>query len=386
MESSESADSSFKTRVQKIFGSLSSSHSPWSLTDDEVEKREWRRDGSATGRDDDQTPCSSSFDGVFEKHRKKRINIRREYEDDLDDLDDDDQLGGGSARKDGEGSDEWEIRSSIGLDSTLDNEEEEDEFDKVAVGREGAGDRLYMGHVSDHGRFLNSHNVLPNSVFGATKDPRANHLAASRRLKEDEAEAQQYGSNHASDESISSIVKPPVRASEDSDKPKSVLKRKDETMVSNVKKRVRFDPDCKDGDKASGKTQDHLKQFSNYNSLLDRTTQGVPDYLLNPSKYTCYSLDSASDMDDELNRKACMDFLKMEKISKPNETSSQSAEASSDLPKSITFIPRKKGGSTRTMNDGSDVKQDQEDGNAGKLFAQRGFPVSIAAAEGRKWS
>ncbi|THF96266.1 hypothetical protein TEA_000204 [Camellia sinensis var. sinensis] len=135
--SSDSMDNTFRARVQKIFGPFSSSSSssssslspPWSLIDDEVEKREWRRPSSA--KDDDQTPISFSFDGLFTR------NTRRQH--DLQDINDyDDQLGGGRHSSEyvkGDGRDEWEIRSSIGLDSTLNNEEEEDEYDKVAEGR-----------------------------------------------------------------------------------------------------------------------------------------------------------------------------------------------------------------------------------------------------------
>ncbi|CAL5352024.1 unnamed protein product [Camellia sinensis] len=137
--SSDSMDNTFRARVQKIFGPFSSSSSssssslspPWSVIDDEVEKREWRRPSSA--KDDDQTPISFSFDGLFTR------NTRRQH--DLQDINDyDDQLGGGRHSSEyvkGDGRDEWEIRSSIGLDSTLDNEvqEEEDEYDKVAEGR-----------------------------------------------------------------------------------------------------------------------------------------------------------------------------------------------------------------------------------------------------------
>lgn len=80
-------EESFRVRVKKIFGSLAPSASaPWSLTDDEVERRRWNlQDKDTSARD--ETPCSSSF-----------------YD---------------FSNKDGN---EWEIRSSIGLDNTLDNE------------------------------------------------------------------------------------------------------------------------------------------------------------------------------------------------------------------------------------------------------------------------
>ncbi|KAL6969198.1 hypothetical protein U1Q18_028922 [Sarracenia purpurea var. burkii] len=127
MESSNSMDKSFRARVQKVFGSLSSSHSPWSLTDDEVEKREWSRGRAGSLRDDDEIPCSSSFDGVFAKDRRNSRYAGRDVETDLDDLNDDghekeEELGGGPKRGDGDDIDVWEIRSAIGMDSTLDNE------------------------------------------------------------------------------------------------------------------------------------------------------------------------------------------------------------------------------------------------------------------------
>lgn len=102
-------DESFRARVHKVFGCLpSSSPSPsasvWSLSDDDVEKNEWNRSSLKQGKDDDDhNLCSSSYDGLF---KQKRRNM-------LENLIDDD----GSSF-----DDVWEIRSSIGLDSTLDNE------------------------------------------------------------------------------------------------------------------------------------------------------------------------------------------------------------------------------------------------------------------------
>ncbi|KAL7166690.1 hypothetical protein ACSBR2_037370 [Camellia fascicularis] len=79
--SSDSMDNTFRARVQKIFGSLSSSSlsPPWCLTDGEVEKREWRRPSSA--KDDDQTPISLSFDGlacrVVRFRHERRLSVKR---------------------------------------------------------------------------------------------------------------------------------------------------------------------------------------------------------------------------------------------------------------------------------------------------------------------
>lgn len=120
--------------------------------------------------------CSSSFDEFLKEGRKYRSGRRKETEDDLDndDDDDDDDNDGGSSqlhsRKIDEYGDEWEIRSCLGMDSTLDNEEEEDGYDKVASGRENAGERLYMSDIADHGSFLNSHNILQRALNHTTSN------------------------------------------------------------------------------------------------------------------------------------------------------------------------------------------------------------------------
>lgn len=127
MASSESMDDSFRVRVEKVFGSLAPSKSPalqsspWSLTDDEVERREWRRGTDTSDRDD--TPCSSSFDEFFKKDEKASWRkLRRARQEDLDDLDDGDEQSDRSFGGNEGDRDAWEIRSSIGLDPTLDRE------------------------------------------------------------------------------------------------------------------------------------------------------------------------------------------------------------------------------------------------------------------------
>ncbi|EEF50116.1 hypothetical protein RCOM_1438220 [Ricinus communis] len=107
-EEEGATDDSFRARVEKIFGFLTSSsssssshsqHQPtsslqstlWSLTDDEVERRQWRR--YTDNSDRDEIPCSSSFHDL--------------------------KIGGVSL----DDANAWNIRSSIGLDRTLDDEE-----------------------------------------------------------------------------------------------------------------------------------------------------------------------------------------------------------------------------------------------------------------------
>lgn len=116
-------DDSFKARVDKVFGSLASSRSPtlqsslWSITDNEVERKQWRRCTDNNGRD--EIPCSSSFDECLKRDRG--VSRRRKFQGDVDDLDDEDGLGGPHGRGRGD-ENEWDIRSSIGLDRTLDYE------------------------------------------------------------------------------------------------------------------------------------------------------------------------------------------------------------------------------------------------------------------------
>ncbi|KAM0047420.1 putative tumor suppressing sub-chromosomal transferable candidate 4 [Helianthus debilis subsp. tardiflorus] len=283
-------DDGFKDRVDKVFGSISSSSTSWSLTDAQVQRREWRRD--ETQRDDDRIPVfSSSFN-------------------DDDDLD---------------------IRSSIGLDPTLDNEEEEDAYDKMAQGRENGGDRLYMKDVTDHGLYLNAHNVhvLPTSLH---QDSRA----AKTRLNEDDDDA--AAALQGSDE--------PMLTSEDaivSIKP--ILKRRQIYDCEEAKpaKRVRFHSTCKSADAAPPPPESF--------GLTHKTSgnwRSVPDYILNPSKYTRYTFD------DESNSEAYLKLL--EQISKSSKHDTVGQKSCGELPKSVVFIPRKKRGDAG-YNSEEQVKQ-----------------------------
>ena len=123
-------DKAFSERVKKTFGSLFATLEPspkslsnplWSLTDSQVEKKEWRREID-TSRD--SNPCSSSFDDFLSHARKNLQNYRKELQDDdLRDLD-----GDGDEEEDGEDGGEkvdlsdLDVKASIGMDSTLDNE------------------------------------------------------------------------------------------------------------------------------------------------------------------------------------------------------------------------------------------------------------------------
>lgn len=136
-------EDSFRVRVDRIFGALASSSSTsmslpcanpsslWSLTDEEVEKREWNRDKEIPEIEVPDYPSNSN--GFFAKKRKS-VDLREQLEQDIEDLDDDDDdddhegddgRGGSSiqsVKPVDYNDEEWEIRSSIGLDCTLDNE------------------------------------------------------------------------------------------------------------------------------------------------------------------------------------------------------------------------------------------------------------------------
>lgn len=247
-------------------------------------------------------------------------------------------------------------------------QEEEDEFDKVACGRENAGDRLYMRGVTEHGSYLNSHNVLPNSLHGTSKDLRANHLAAKFRLKEDkdEAEAQQINSNMAC---AAEVLEPHVKASKGVTPPKSILKRRNDEASSKLQKRVKFDIGCKTD---CGEAPEENATVPDYASLSSQKASGLPDYLVNPHRYTRYTFDSTSEVEDDYNAQACINFTSQVK-SFNAESGSEVENGMTNLPKSVKFISKKK---PSEANDSNKGKQDKVgDSN------QSVFPVSIAAGE-----
>ncbi|KAL5552591.1 hypothetical protein UlMin_039992 [Ulmus minor] len=350
-------EESFRARVDKVFGSLASSRSSlWSITDDEVQRKEWRRPTDTSGRD--ETPCSSSFDDYVMKNRggSRRRNFDDEEQDEGFD---------GPNNPGQDDQDEWAIRSSIGMDRTLDYEDEEDEFDKVAAGREDAGDRLYMKDVTEHGSYLNSHNVLPNSLHRHKKDSRANLLAAKLRLKEDEAEAEAQNLN-SSMASAPEVEGSDVKESKEDDKPKPILKRKTNETCSKSQKRVRFDVKESNGCEESS-------PISDCGSLMGKSTSGVPDYLVNPSKYTRYSFESTDEVDEVQNSRAQMK-------SSNREAGSEMENASPDLPKSVTFVSRKKVTDDIAINNSENEKEKKEDERE-KALNRAGFRVGIAAEE-----
>ncbi|KAM3363350.1 hypothetical protein P3S68_018204 [Capsicum galapagoense] len=299
-------DDSFSVRVDKVFGSLTVTSnnlsSLWCLTEDEVEKREWIRDNPSRELFDfDSRPSPPNIDGFFAKPNQT-LDFPKQLQSDLEELSD------GPEEEDD--NDEFsEIKSCIGLDCTLDYEEEEDEFDKMAVNM--GKEKQRSEDVSDYGISVDTYQELPLTLQDIKRDPRANHKAAKLRLKED-AEAALRGGYLGSMTPAAS--------------------------------------------KAQGRDDINMSPDSS-----------IPDYVRNPSKYTCYTLDVSDGMDEESNRKAYMDFFGlMRKRSQPDNGSS------TDFQKSPTFNPIMK------QPAGSFTKQGIQ---AEKMQVKKAVPLSIVAAE-----
>ncbi|WJX82500.1 hypothetical protein P8452_65250 [Trifolium repens] len=360
-------EDSFRVRVEKAFGSLPipSSASLWSLSEDEINNN--NRPNPKPKPDSEPKPYPTSS------------GVKPQLENDLDE----DENAAGPSKPSDYNDEQWVIRSSIGLDPTLDFEDEEDHYDKQALGKENTGDRLYMREINEDGIGISSR------VFGDfSRDPRANHMAARIKLKQDDEAAKKIDTLHVSEKSTLDIGGSGV----DAVNPKSILKSKDNPSESRSNKRVRFDSECDDrdgnddddadGDEKEGTRDVRMKTSSmeedaalNQPSKLKEFASAVPDYIRNPSRYTHYTFDSSTDMDDKANKEAYMSFLAQIKAS---NASSQTDEVLDDLP-SVTFIPKKKSGDV-TMGENetaSKLKLDVVKEGANK----KTFPVSIAAID-----
>ncbi|KAK9925588.1 hypothetical protein M0R45_033908 [Rubus argutus] len=388
-------EDSFSVRVDKTFGFLagssasvpsSSLSSLWSLTGEEIEKREWNRDKGSP--EPELRPCKDDFFGT-------------ELEKDLLDLDDDDdveeehegveeqqQLRSSSTQSakpmpDDYNEEQWEIKSSIGLDCTLDHEEEEDEFDKVAVGKENAGDRFYMKDVNDYPIDIDSQYEVPNSLKDFTRDPRANHLAAKIRLKQDAEAAAQIRLQEDAEAArkidslqVSGNSAPSADQfipSEDAVNLKSILKRKNDNQLgsSKLQKRVRFDPECKD---SCDEEPEGSKDIPVESLPGEDHVSAVPDYIRNPSRYTHYTFDSATDMDEEANMRSYMDLRNL--LGKSN---TMEAESPRDFSKPVIFTPKKKSTDATMLEIDGELERPV---GASKEFAPcRVMPIAIAASD-----
>lgn len=124
MASSREPDDDFGVRVQKVFGSLHPVHSsdsapPWSVPDTEVGRRDQNREeNKETEKDQDSDVVSSSEDR--EGLEAESGGGWREADGDVDDRVDGGVRGGLENAGTGDGED-WEIRSSIEMDPTVDD-------------------------------------------------------------------------------------------------------------------------------------------------------------------------------------------------------------------------------------------------------------------------
>lgn len=255
-------------------------------------------------------------------------------------------------------------------------QEEEDEYDKVADGKEEGRDKMYMKEINDYGIDVDSSSMIPNSFKEVVKDPRANHLAAKIRLKEDADAAKGIDSLRVSDKDAPTSIDAETNSSENGINPKSILKRKDNQLDMKSHKRVRFDPECKDnsGSEADLEGTKAIPMESSSTGVAEDHLSGVPDYLRNPSKYIHYTFDSSDNIDEESNKQAYMDFQKL--LKKSNNMEPPPEDASADLSKAVKFIPRKK---TSDATMGAEVMP--QVGNGKDFVRPRAVSISIAAAE-----
>ncbi|WVZ85402.1 hypothetical protein U9M48_032338 [Paspalum notatum var. saurae] len=297
-------------------------------------------------------PCASAFyDANGCLRGRRRRSRQEEFEGGLDDLDDDDdeeEEGGERGRK--EEDDEEGVRVSIGLDPTLDREEEEDKYDREAFGREDAADRVYMNDIMDDGINMSINSIVPDllddsieEVYRFSKDPRADIRAASARLREDDGSAKDGDSQLAAQTNEFPTVGLQTKKAVEDVNVKPILKRKEEQADLKPRKRVRFDASVKDPE---ADMFEHDEDSPMVPQSMDVVTEkestptlsespGVPDYVRNPSKYTRYTLD-IPESTDESNRRALADLHHLLGRSDPN------SETPVEIPSSVTFIPRKK--------------------------------------------
>ncbi|KAL4568030.1 hypothetical protein LXL04_023630 [Taraxacum kok-saghyz] len=162
-------DDSFKARVDRAFGSLEASSSStvksatsslsslWCLTDEEIERNEWIQDKITIHKDKDEEHI----------HRLKNPKPYSSFLQGL--LAEPSTSGPPLSKPDDHSNEDWNIRSCVGMDCTLDNEEEEDGFDKVALAKEPA-DRFYMRDVNDYEVEIDSNNELPTSITDVSEN------------------------------------------------------------------------------------------------------------------------------------------------------------------------------------------------------------------------
>ncbi|CAA0825689.1 Unknown protein [Striga hermonthica] len=357
-------EDSFRVRADKVFGTLGSrntlssldeSSSLWCLGDEEIERREWKRSSKDkyAGKDED-----GGAPPVFQKTLGLDTEDLSDYEE--DETEDDGEIDGGKKKRprnnitcaEASHDDYFDVQLNIGRDCTLDYEEEEDQYDKLAVGMEQAGDRLYMRDVkfADYkSHELSEYSVIPGLFQAVVKDPRANHEAAKMRLNEDAEDASKFSTSQPSNSLAPTIeeIEDLKQQSEsgcdnhDNNNTKSILKRRENPHDCRSDKRVRFAFDVKSSIQAPEDQQSSEHFEAKDYPQASNPSMCVPDYLRNPSKYTRYSFDSSDDMDDQSNQKAYSDLFD---TLRRRDVGPQMDNMLVETPKTVVFAPRRKKG------------------------------------------
>lgn len=355
----------FEARVKRLFGSrlfdaVPDSSFPaasWSVASGDVERHRWAKPSEARDAEEEaageagraDTPCASAFyDANGCLRGRRRRSRQEEFEGNLDDPEEDEEEG---------------VRVNIGLDPTLDREEEEDKYDREAFGREDAADRVYMHDIMDDGINMSINSIVPDllddsieEVYRSSKDPRADIRAASARLREDDGSAKDGASHFAARAKELPTAGMQMKKAVEDVNVKPILKRKEEQADLKPRKRVRFDASVKDPE---SDMLEHDEDSPMVPQSMDVVTEkdstptpsespGVPDYVRNPSKYTRYTLD-IPESNDASNRRALADLHDLLGKSDPNKIHS---ETPVEIPSSVTFIPRKKSVDAMAVDEG----------------------------------
>ncbi|RLM73349.1 uncharacterized protein C2845_PM15G06850 [Panicum miliaceum] len=370
----------FEARVKRLFGSrlfdaVPDSSFPaasWSVASGDVERHRWAKPSEARDAEEEaageaargDTPCASAFyDANGCLRGRRRRSRQEEFEGDLDDLDEDEEEDGERGRKTAEEDEEEGVRVNIGLDPTLDREEEEDKYDREAFGREDAADRVYMHDIMDDGINMSINSIVPDllddsieDVYRFSKDPRADIRAASARLREDDGLAKDGDSHYAAQAKELPTVGMQIKKAVEDVNVKPILKRKEEQADLKPRKRVRFDASVKDPesdmfehDEDSPMVPQSMDVVTEKeNTSTPSESPGVPDYVRNPSKYTRYTLD-VPESNDASNRRALADLHDL--LGKPDPNKIHSGTPV-EIPSSVTFIPRKKSVDAMAVDEG----------------------------------
>ncbi|KAL3700622.1 hypothetical protein R1sor_018644 [Riccia sorocarpa] len=469
-------ESSFRTRVDRAFGFLLGSNvqNPgtavresaadsessgaaadiWSVSEQPISSERFPKAGDedTEGESDDNTAAD------YERFLKMERRGRRRRRDDLtadepadereDEDSEDEQREPKRRREDTEYADDvilqradydeedaevQEMRRMIGRDCTLDFEEEEDEYDKLAVGREGTGDRIYMREIRDSG--LDTFHDPPghSGALGTLRrDSRANHAAAAARLKEDKEAEENYNRTASGRDRTDSQAKLPRVSSAisclkrrlgDEGKPKEAPSEttpqiigglsstekvaegsqdrrssdhegksgldvaaqasdlgSDASLVTRKEKKartVRFavaDDVSEENREREGEVAVSTNR-SNTISNYGRVPSSVPDHVRNPSKYTHYTLEWSDDEEDsKTNLSAFQSFVALQKEQEKPEESGSVA-----LPKAITFNPKVGGNSLKAAGNG--VERSKKAPSSGQVQPSVSFSDSVVDDE-----